>query len=207
MKKIIPSLLILFCAGCKVVQLSDFNIQPVLSTKLPALELLSDNKSSINAAYPAYPYYYDGGVLPDAATLYSKDLEENLTNPVGEKYGYAQFKTLVAQSGMHGLGWYALSLSTMDIPNILFGMPWGVGKTNLEVEMQILNSKKEMIAKYKAEGSAKIPIALYHGYGMMGAIKMANITAVKMALANINAQVEKDAAMIKAKLTESGAIK
>ena len=72
---------------------------------------------------------------------------------------------------------------------------------------KILNSKKEIIAQYKAEGNAKIPIAMYHGYGIMGAMKMANITAVKMALSKINGQIEKDVPMLKAKLLESGAIK
>ena len=142
MKKILFTLFIasiLTDTGCKVVQLSDFNVQPVLSTKLPALELLSDNKNSMNAMYPMY--YYDMGVSPDAQNLFSKDLQENITNPIGEKYGYVQFKTLVAQSGIHGWGWYFLSICTLEIPN-LFGMPWGMGKTNLEVDMEILNSKK-----------------------------------------------------------------
>ena len=215
MKKISIAMLIATCitiSSCKIIHLSDFKIQPTLSAKLPALEMLTDNKNSVNNIYPMYamynpnPYYYNGSVSPEIQTLYNKELEENITNPIGEKYGYAQFKTLVADNGFHGWGLYVLSIFTLGIPNY-FGMPIFISKTNLEVEIDILNSKKEVIAQYKAEGISKIPVAFYHGYGMMSASRMANITAVKMALKNINEQIEKDAPTLKTKLFEKGTIK
>src|ERR1035437_2554688 len=102
MKKISIAMLIATCitiSSCKIIHLSDFKIQPTLSAKLPALEMLTDNKNSVNNIYPMYamynpnPYYYNGSVSPEIQTLYNKELEENITNPIGEKYGYAQFKT------------------------------------------------------------------------------------------------------------------
>ncbi|HEX7413141.1 MAG TPA: hypothetical protein VF411_03765 [Bacteroidia bacterium] len=209
MKQLFILLVVVMLSGCKVMQLSDFTMQPPLATKLPALEIMMD-KNPVNSMYAASPYYnpyYGGGMLtPDMQTLCDKNLKENITNPIGERYGYAQFKIVVAQSGLHGTGLYLLSVLTLGVPN-LFGMPLFIAKTNLEVDLEILNSKREIVALYKAEGNAKCPVAMYYGYRMMSAPRMTNILSVKMALKSINEQIEKDAPMLRMKLIESGAIK
>jgi len=204
--------LILFCQ-CKNIQLAELHPYPELKTKLPALLCLNNNTSSFtNAASPNYvssfnsAYYssFNGGnIYQDAISLYNRDLEDNLTSPIGEKYGYALFKTVIGQNRYKGWGLYTGSIFTLGIPNLL-GMPCLFGVTILEVEINILNSKKELIAKYTGEGYSKVPVALYYGYNLSSALREANLRALKMALKTINLQIEKDASVIKDKLIESG---
>ncbi|MHB8260689.1 MAG: hypothetical protein ACYDCN_08025 [Bacteroidia bacterium] len=145
-------------------------------------------------------------ILNDADILYNRYIKDNITNVMDDKYGYAQFKTIVGHSGICGWGWYALSTVTLMVPN-LFGMPLMDASTDLEVELDILNSEKRVIGRYVGKGYGKVPVALYYGYSMMNAQRASGIDAIKMALKSINMQIEKDADMLNSKLIEAGKIK
>jgi hypothetical protein len=194
---------ILVFNSCKMIQISSLHPEVVLSKKLPGLQIINGINKPMTFNYGIY---YVNNIYQDADILYTRDIQDNITNSSEEKYGYAEFKTILGQHGYAGWGWAGLSGFTLCIPNLL-GMPLGNAKTSLEIELNILNSEKKVIGRYVAEGYAKVPIALYYGYSSVNAIRTANLKALKMALKNINMQVEKDADMLNNKLIEAGKIK
>lgn len=194
--KLIMCCSITFFYQCKNIQLAEFHPSPELKSKLPALQ----NINSTTA-----PLVFGSNIYQDAVSLYNRNLEDNLTDPVGEKYGYVLYKTFVAQNTYKGWGLYTGSIITLGIPNLL-GLPLLMGVTHLEVEIDFMNSKKELIAKYKGEGYSKIPVALYYGYGLSSALRESNLRALKLALKSINTQVEKDVTLLRQKLIEAGPI-
>src|ERR1041385_7106013 len=131
MKNIFRILLatIIFSSGCKTIQLADFETGAPLQNKLPALEIT--NPVPQNPVPAVYGYYATGYPQNDAHSMFTKMVEQNITDPIGEKYGYVSYNLTVGNNKLGGWGYYMVSLFTLTAPN-LFGMPFFVAKSSVE---------------------------------------------------------------------------
>ena len=191
--------------SCKTIQLTDFNVGSPIQNKLPALEY--------NSELPAnnyLPMYYGSYMVNtpqnDARSMFNKLIQDDVSNPVGEKYGYASYDITIGVNKLGGMGYYMLSIFTLTMPN-LFGLPYFIAKSSVEVNVKISDSNKELIGIYKSTGETKTYVAYYYGYGMMDALRAANIKALQAAFTNIGVQIEKESSSLIQKLKEKGPIK
>jgi hypothetical protein len=65
-------------------------------------------------------------------------------------------------------------------------------KFEVQATIEILNSRKELIGKYKASGEGKSIMALYYGYSQYDAIRKARNEALNNALEGIRNQIKSD---------------
>ncbi|MEX2597701.1 MAG: hypothetical protein WEC59_12315 [Salibacteraceae bacterium] len=138
----------------------------------------------------------------DELKVFTQEVEENLIDPYGDKYGYIAYKKNVLDSKI-GLGLFILSGFTLYIPN-LFGMPFQVIKQKVEVELRVMDSHNRLIGKYSAIGEAKSTVAFYYGYSMKNAYRRTYPEAIKEALTKIRPQIEADAVRLNKTLREAG---
>lgn len=148
-----------------------------------------------------YPYVRDIRVQ-DAIMLFERDVKDNLTNPRGNKYGYITCKIVTGEcrySAVNAL----LSLATLFIPN-LFGLPFNNHMTHLEIEVEVYDTRENLVARYDATGYSKVPIALWRGYRTSDAYRLSNMKAFKLALEDIKKKIAQDFEEINQKLLISG---
>lgn len=201
----ITLLVSIIVSGCKTVQLADINVGNPVQNKLPALDF-SNDKTAITSPMP-YPYGYGyANIQDDARSMFTKLIQENITDPLGEKYGYVSYNIVVGTNKLSGWGYYLPSILSLTTLN-LFGMPYFTAKSSVEITVQISNSDKEVIGIYKGTGESKKYVAYYYGYGLMDALRAANIESLKTAFSSISSQIEKQSSELVEKLKEKGAIK
>ncbi|HXA00805.1 MAG TPA: hypothetical protein VNW99_02395 [Cytophagaceae bacterium] len=147
------------------------------------------------------PFLYGSS---DQFEIFDQEVDNNLCNPYGQKFGYIVLRTYYSKFGL-GLGYSVASGITLLIPNLL-GMPMGRPKFELQATVEILNSKKELIGKYRAVGTGKSLMALYYGYGQSDSIRKARVDALNNALSEIRKQIQTDAPRLLEELGKAGMI-
>lgn len=226
MKKSIILICIAF-TSCKTLYISDLKPANKNSNTLQTLEPLVDIRSLASAyslgttssygnAYttPIFGTYITTGSssstsyadirIQDAIVLFDREVKDNIANSLGEKYGYVTFK-ITTGGGRVSDGLSYVSGLMLGIPN-LFGMSFGNAKTSLEIEVEVLDSKKNAIGRYSAIGYAKEPIAMWRGYNQQTALRKSNIEAIKMAMTAIKNKINSEYKTLNKKLLESGTL-
>jgi hypothetical protein len=141
-------------------------------------------------------------VSEDHLRLFTQEVETNLMDPFGSKYGYIAMKTNVIEAKMGTAFWF-LSFFTAYIPN-LFGSPFLVLRYKIEVEYRILDRNNKLLSKYSAIGNSKVIVALYYGYWANDAGRKAYSDCLLDAFNKIRPQVQADAQRINEKLKAAG---
>lgn len=140
----------------------------------------------------------------DELKIFNQELEENLTDPYGTKYGYISYKSRLIDYKL-GLGYYIVSTLLMTIPNLL-GLPFMNIKYEIESEIRILDRNKKLLAKFSAVGKSKTIVAYYYGYSLKYATRKTYIEAIIDGLNMLRPQIEKEAININEKLQTAGKI-
>jgi hypothetical protein len=193
MKILSFSLVLLALIGCKSWSPSAIKIDKnPISVKLLTLE------NSVDELSKSTMYRTTG----DDFRIFNQELEENLTDIYGVKYGYISYKTNIIDYKM-GLGYYMLSCFLVTIPN-LFGMPYMNFQYEVETEIRIFDKNKKLLAKYSANGKSRTLVAYYYGYQLKYAARKSYIEAIISGLHQIRPSIERDAASINEKLLEAG---
>ena len=185
-------LVVMALSGCKtwdISQLSPTNAP--ISSKLPALE--ESTQGIINSSE-----------YQDKQDLFNAEVEQNLMIPYGEKYGYIILQTNTGDIKM-GNGFSVVSGLTLFIANLI-GIPFSRTKIELEATVEILNSRKELIGKYRAIGKGQGIAALYYGYAVKNTFRKAYADALKNALSQIRPQIQTDAGRLSSELKKTGQI-
>lgn len=223
-----PNLLIVLCAlllgACRTIHVRDFHQENRLQDPLPPLTLKVHAESffaqfaaeviedgfQTGAVYndpwilsPFSVYTQAGGQLRDVFTVLGNELNDNTIQKAGEKYGQARFKLVHFERSNPGWGWVIPSTLTGFTAN-LFGMPLSKIRTDLELQMEILDANGVVIAQYRAPGSGKATMAMYYGYTGYGAGRKANLLALQEAMRSIRQQMEPDLAKITENLQSAG---
>ncbi len=182
----------LLLTGCKAWDPSDISQQKnPIAPKLLALEPKVDDLANKIIATNNFE-----------TTLFNKEVEDNLTDPYGEKYGYITLKRNIL-SIRPGWGFYALSILTATIAN-LFGMPFMVLRLKSEVEIRIMDKNNRLIGKYSAIGESKSIAAYYYGYAIPIAYIKCCVEAENDAFSKIRPLIQADVSRVNDKLKEAG---
>ena len=221
MKKISVAVCCLFLlSSCRTLKLQDYHQESALKEPMPALHMKVHAESfaarfagevmedAVTSGYPWIPSPYEvytriGASMQDVFALLGNELSENMTRATGEKHGQARFKLLYYNSSMPGWGWIFPSVMTLNIAN-LAGMPYTKYRADLELQLEILDAKQQVIAQYRAPGSGKATVALYYGYGGSAAYRKANLLALQEAMRGIRAKMEPDIAKLNSDLLAGG---
>jgi hypothetical protein len=136
----------------------------------------------------------------DELKVINNEVDENLTDPFGDKYGYIEFNRRIVNA-KYGIGWAFLSTITFFVPNLL-GMPFMNLKLDTEMEVKIYDINRKLVAKYTGMGHSQKIIAMYYGYGLM-ASRWAYPQAMMDALDQIRPQIEADVDRVNKLLKEA----
>jgi len=140
----------------------------------------------------------------DEVRLFTKEVETNLVDPYGDKYGYIAFKRSILDARV-GYGQYLLSSFLMTVPN-LFGMPFMNIRYRVEVEIRILDRSNKLLGRYSAIGNSSVKVAYYYGYSMRNAFRKSYPDAIIDAFEKIRPQIQSDVSRLNERLYDAGKI-
>ena len=213
--------------SCKSVEESTFQSDYQMGTLLPRLTCWIDQPSFENAyganswsAKPSYdiehPYGYTEtpygkGVyeinehtklytadkrIQDASQIFVYDVTHNITDPTTRRMG----NILVRAGGIYNKNnykWSWLSGFTLGIFNAM-GMPMCSNRVEIEIIVEIYDLRDNLVARFSERGTAKYPMAAYHGYYQFQR-KTADM-AMQDAMIKIKELINRDYDMIMSKL-------
>ncbi len=228
MKHLLPVLAtLLLLAACRTVRISDFHTSAPTPEPLPRLGLevhvesfaLLFGKEMLqrilvsNAIQPGSyiptpvgVYAQVGQPVHDVFVLLGNELNDNLVLNTGPEQGKARFKLIYYERRNPGWGYTIPSVLTMGLVN-LFGLPLKVTRADLELQLEIKDNAGNILGRYRAPGSGKAKVAMYHGYDGIGAMRKANLLALQEAMQGIKKQLEADLPQLQTQLAAEEATK
>ena len=220
-------LLLLLLASCKSITYQDVNptINPN-SNLLPALDSLVD-VSNLEATYSSGSYtgqansfgtgyvnnngwggnfqttaisgsYYKDARVNDIINMFDKEIKENISTPYGEKKGYITLKLGYRGSERSFILPFVSLLSLWTLNFI--GFPYDELSESLEIEVQIMNNKREVIRRYVENVQNENFVAMYWGYNEITINRKVAADNIKQALENIRRRINTEAEEIKKSL-------
>jgi hypothetical protein len=134
--------------------------------------------------------------------FFVEELEQNLMDPYGDKYGSIQYQTEELQEN-RGAFFTTVSGLTLGLINLL-GFPAMVFEKEMEVEVRIFDNQDRLLGKYTGTGTGTATAALYYGYLVQDAFDKAELDALRKAHKAIRPKLQEDVAELNEKLRESG---
>lgn len=211
---------------CKTLHVSDFHAQNArVAEPLPRMGLLVHQESFAtafdretfdkgwngNVAAPrptsnADLYVLSDLPLEDVFALLGNEIADNLAEQKGQRFGHVRFRLVNYDRRTPGWGWNipsALSLGTLNV----LGMPRTRVSAELELQVEVADANKKVLARYRAPGTGNAYVALYYGYRHGDAWRKANLLALKDAMGKIRTQMAKDLPDLRAQLLAAGPLK
>ncbi|MDD4520226.1 MAG: hypothetical protein PHI50_05055, partial [Alphaproteobacteria bacterium] len=182
MKKIYLSVLFTcFCfAGCKSISFNELMIeQHPNKVLLPALDiqvsrenmkgiysssLRKTHREDFSGAYTKTTSNQRDNRIIDSVNIITKEIEENIINPYGEKRGKIQVKFTNATISYCKYCRY-LSLFSFGFYSLLSG-PYNRVDFTVELQVDILNKKNELLKRYFSVKQGQEIQALFRGYSL-----------------------------------------
>jgi hypothetical protein len=168
-----------------------------ISSRLPALEVLADQG----------PLAMNDGALPeDPLKLFQQECHQNLTEPTDTAtYGYAKLVVKKVRTLRTGRGLQGLQVLTFMVPAVI-GVPLEWYKTTLQAEVQVSNAAGDLLGTYSGTGTSEVKVAMYHGYSQTAAPRLADIIALRGAMAQIRPQLDTATARLRPLLMAGGTV-
>lgn len=167
---------------------------------------LEQEKAPINPQIPnlqlyAGTEYYTEILSETEFRLFRQEMEENIMNPYGDKFGSAIYSSRVVEnkSGMGYIILSGLSLYTLN----LVGLPMHRINRTIEIEIRIIDLKGRLIGKYTARGTGKASIGLYYGFNWTSAYDKVLYESITEALSDIRTSIDEDSERIKTELLKT----
>ncbi len=224
MKKILLLSTLFFLTNCKNITHQDYILDVNNQTKLPALEAVIDTTNLENvfslggfvanannmgaagrngwvqASAMAGTSFRDPR-MQDTMTLFNDFVKNKVTNPYGEKKGYVVLNIgyrnrIVRYESIPTLWLSIVSLGTLN----LLGFPLSAEEEEMNISVEILNNKKELVKRYTSPQSNKEWVAAYWGYDALSVNRKITIENIKNALEEIAKQISNDSYEINKKL-------
>lgn len=201
----------LLLCQCRSLRSTDFRSTPALPERLPPLRLLVHQSSffqafnSADVAWsnetddPAYVYAMTGGAMQDVSYFLQNELMDNVMQGGSTQAGQARFKLLFYHRSNPGWGFTIPSILSLFTLNIA-GMPAGTVQCEMDLQLEIADTRGNQIITYRAPGEGKAKVALYYGYTTADAVRKANLEALKSALKAIEIQIQADVPALTAQL-------
>ncbi|GAB3839103.1 hypothetical protein GCM10028821_41810 [Hymenobacter jeollabukensis] len=191
--------LALLLPGCKSADRVMFQPSPAaLVERLPSLEITVDNG----------PLNTSAGALPeDPQRLFEREVRMNLSDPEDTlRFGTAQLQVVDCRTKRTGKVLQGLQMATFMLPSLL-GVPLEWYETDLKAAVQIVSAKGDTLATYTGRGQSRVRVAVYHGYSQTQAHRVADLAALREALAQIKLQLDNDSGRLRGALLAAGPIK
>ena len=171
--------------------------QAQIAQRLPPMEITADN-GPLAAT--------DGAEPDDALHIFQRELRQNVVEPTDTAtFGYAKLTVTEAKVRRTQRGLQALQLATLMMPS-LFGVPLENYKSNVTVELQVLDAQGEEVACYAGFGESNVKVAMYHGYSQSTAPRLSDVQALRAALARIRPQLDSSSGRVRARLLTAGPV-
>ena len=169
----------------------------VITKRLPALEILADQG----------PLAMNDGALPeDPLKLFQQECQINLTEPTDSAtYGYAKLVVRKVRTVRTGRAVQGLQVLTFMLPAVL-GVPLEWYKTTLQAEVQVSDAAGNLLGSYPGTGTSEVKVAMYHGYSQTTAPRLADIIALRSAMAQIRPQIDTATARLRPLLLAGGTV-
>lgn len=168
-----------------------------ISKRLPALEILADQGPlAMN----------DGALAEDPLKIFQQECRINLTEATDSAtYGYAKLIVKKVKTLRTGRGIQGLQVVTFLIPAVI-GIPLEWYKTTLQAEVQVSDAAGNLLGSYTGTGSSEVKVAMYHGYSQTAAPRLADIIALRGAIAQIRPQLDTATARLRPLLLAGGTV-
>ena len=168
-----------------------------LASRLPGLEILADQG----------PLAMNDGALPeDPLKLFQQECHLNLTEPTDTAtYGYAKLIVKKVRTLRTGRGLQGIQVVTFMLPAVA-GVPLEWYKTTLQAELQVSDAAGNLLGTYSGTGTSAVKVAMYHGYSQTTAPRLADIIALRGAMAQIRPQLDTATARLRPLLMAGGTV-
>ncbi|WP_046242944.1 hypothetical protein [Hymenobacter terrenus] len=168
-----------------------------ISNRLPALEILADQG----------PLAMNDGALPeDPLNLFQQECRINLTEATDTAtYGYAKLVVKKVRTLRTGRAMQGLQVLTFMMPAVV-GVPLEWYKTTLQAEVQVSDAAGNLLGSYSGTGTSEVKVAMYHGYSQTSAPRLADIIALRGAMAQIRPQIDTATARLRPLLMAGGTV-
>jgi hypothetical protein len=168
--------------ACKSVKGTFSHVPTASITKrLPPLELTAD---------PGPLAMNDGALPEDPLRMFKAEMQRNVVEPTDTAtFGYARLVVTKVKTVRTGRSLQAAQVITFLIPSI-FGAPLEWYKTDIQAEVQMMNATGELIGTYTGKGTSSVKVAMYSGYSQTEAPRLADVLALREALAQIRPQLD-----------------
>ena len=171
--------------------------QARITERLPPLELMADNGPLVNT---------DGAESDDALKVLQREMRQNIVEPTDTAtFGYAKLTVTEATVRRKSKGLQVLQMATMLLPSVL-GIPLEHYKTNVTVELQLLDAEGKEVGCYAGYGDSNVKVAMYHGYSQTDAPRLSDIQALRNALARIRPQLDSASSRVRTHLLATGPV-
>lgn len=178
---------------------SEIDLSVVESMNLPSnvstTEFVSDDSSFIDeyasVVRTVTEQVYWNPTSNDLLTLFNRDIKYNITEPYGEKKGTIVCRVAGINFDESGFGLSFISVCSFGLLNLV-GLPFAMNDASVDIDVDIYDNKSELIGSYHAIGNARIASAMYYGYQVSSAKRLAKIKAFKRAMNDIKSQIEMD---------------
>jgi hypothetical protein len=192
MKQFFILLTLFLLGGCKAFDPGLLNPIPgPLTTRLPTLTPEVQSQRLLLTLDPM-------AVPTDVRTLFERETREVLTEPYGKPRGFLVLRTRRVTASP-GLGFTFVSVLTAGGLN-LFGFPWARYKYVVDVQLDVLNQKRELLGSYRGQGQAKARAALYSSTNYAQPDRVLYLQCVRQALEQIVPQLQPETARLQAAL-------
>lgn len=125
--------------------------------KLPSMEKQIEN----NYVFIITPGGEFTGPNPqDVSVLFDREISDKMTNPYTDKKGYLVLKINTIRHKVNG-GFCMATVFPLYYLPALFNASYGINKTNIEVQIDVLNVNRRLIGSYRGQASTKTKAKLY----------------------------------------------
>ena len=168
-----------------------------ISKRLPAMEIYADQG----------PLAMNDGALPeDPLKLFQQECHTNLTEPTDSAtFGYAKLVVKKVRTLRTGRGLQGIQVLTFMLPAV-FGVPLEWYRTTLQAELQVTDASGNLLGTYSGTGTSAVKVAMYHGYSQTTAPRLADIIALRGAMAQIRPQLDTATARLRPLLLAGGTV-
>lgn len=209
MRKIfVLPVVLMMAASCRTVTFNDLHSSNSNVNKLPALNVKVD-KDSLKTAYPVRKISSGSGTesgslnfygtvssyeqdsrARDIVSLINYDVRNNIAASTGKISGEFKVRLSNVDNG-YNASYYLLTVLqtlTLYIPSI-FGAPIGEQVCDIELEVEIMNNHKEIVAYYTETGRGTAKIAAYYGFNSREGARYCAIQAVQSAMDKVKLNI------------------
>jgi hypothetical protein len=131
-------------------------------------------------------------------TLFERQVREVLAEPYGTPRGFLVLHTRRV-SARSGLGYALVSGATLGGLN-LFGFPFARYQYVVDVQLEVLNARRELVGSYRGQGQAKALGSLYSKTNYAQPDRVLYLQCVRQGLDQILPQLQPEVARLRAAL-------